>query len=287
MDEGVKVNLLLVDDKPDNLLALEAVLDSLDCDILKANSGSKALEILETNDVALILLDVQMPIMDGFETARRIKEKFPEKNAPIIFMSAVYTQDPYIQQGYEVGGLDYIPKPFDPGLLKEKVRIYTEVYKQSHIRPLLEKQLGETAVKYKLLLDNIPDLVCMTTVDETITFLNKTIESYTGYKQEEWIGISFSAFLHDDDILHFKKNFEKALMDRHHYIFKVRILTKSRKYIPVEAYLNPISDDSRMDGAILIARDLSGKILMRDGAGRKRNGKGKKSASDDWVTTHF
>src|SRR6185295_5079479 len=106
MEEDIKVNLLLVDDKPANLMTLEAVLDPLNCNIIEADSGHKALEILETTDVALILLDIQMPVLDGFETAKLIKEKFPQKNIPIIFITAIYKEDPYVQKGYEMGGVD-------------------------------------------------------------------------------------------------------------------------------------------------------------------------------------
>src|ERR1700749_1502483 len=115
----MKGKILMVDDKTANLLALEAVLDRPEYDLIRANSGSDALEALHQHpDIALILLDVQMPIMDGFETARRIKRDPAYAAIPIIFITAVYTTDPFVLKGMQAGGIDYFTKPFDPEVLK-------------------------------------------------------------------------------------------------------------------------------------------------------------------------
>ncbi len=108
-----KPTILAVDDTRGNLVALEAVLDS-DYDLVLADSGAKAIEILQhRNDVAVVLMDVQMPVMDGFEAARRIKELPNCHGLPIVFITAVFNEDPYVKRGYEVGGVDYFTKPFD------------------------------------------------------------------------------------------------------------------------------------------------------------------------------
>src|SRR5262249_38080104 len=113
-----KPSVLAVDDIPGNLVALEAVLEG-DFDLVPAGSGAREIEILEQrSDIDVILMDIQMPVMDGYETARRIKQMPQCNDIPIIFITAVYYEDPYIKRGYEVGGVDYFTKPFDPDLLR-------------------------------------------------------------------------------------------------------------------------------------------------------------------------
>jgi CheY-like chemotaxis protein len=118
--------VLLVDDKLANILALESVLDGPDYVLIRAQSGDEALrKLTEHPDIAIVLLDVQMPRMDGYEVARRIKELPQGHDLPIIFITAIFAEDPFIKKGYEAGAVDYFSKPFDPAILKFKVRIYT------------------------------------------------------------------------------------------------------------------------------------------------------------------
>ncbi|HXR98091.1 MAG TPA: response regulator [Terriglobales bacterium] len=118
--------ILLVDDKLPNILALESVLDGPEYVLIRAQSGDEALLKLKQNpDIAIVLLDVQMPRMDGYEVARRIKELPHGHDLPIIFITAIFAEDPFVKKGYEAGAVDYFSKPFDPAILKFKVRIYT------------------------------------------------------------------------------------------------------------------------------------------------------------------
>jgi CheY-like chemotaxis protein len=136
--------VLAVDDKPANLLALEALLDDT-YDLVSVNSGEQALATVQSrSDIDLILMDVQMPIMDGFETARRIKTLEGGKTIPIIFVTAVYNEDPFIRKGYEVGGIDYFSKPFDPEVLKMKVAVYTTFRTREKILHARVRQLQES-----------------------------------------------------------------------------------------------------------------------------------------------
>jgi PAS domain S-box-containing protein len=138
-----KSRLLLVDDKPENLIALEAVL-SADYQLVSAQSGAEALELLKTNDVDVVLLDIQMPGMDGYETARRIKQMEHCKDLPIIFITAIYTEDPHIKKGYEAGALDYFTKPFDPDILKMKIAIYASFRQKESLLREREKRMRES-----------------------------------------------------------------------------------------------------------------------------------------------
>lgn len=125
-----KTRLLLVDDHPGNLLALEAVLQGPEYELVQAQSGRQAITLAQQYaDWALILLDVHMPELDGFQTATLIKQIEHCREIPIIFISAVYTESSFVKKGYEVGAIDYFGKPFDPDILKLKVRLYAS-YRQ-------------------------------------------------------------------------------------------------------------------------------------------------------------
>jgi two-component system sensor histidine kinase/response regulator len=119
--------LLLVDDRPENLLALEAVLAPLGRRILLASSGAEALRHLLVDDIAVIILDVQMPGLDGFETAQEIKRRERSRDIPIVFLTAINQEESHRLRGFATGAVDYIFKPVDPELLRAKVRVFFEL----------------------------------------------------------------------------------------------------------------------------------------------------------------
>jgi CheY-like chemotaxis protein len=123
-----KAKILLVDDRPENLLALEAILSSLDQTLVRAGSGEEALKALLNDDFAVILLDVQMPGMDGFETASHIKSREKTKDLPIIFLTAIDKEPQHAFRGYAAGAADYLAKPFDPWVLRAKVRVFVDLW---------------------------------------------------------------------------------------------------------------------------------------------------------------
>src|SRR3712207_8065550 len=118
---------LLVDDRPENLLALEAVLAPLPCRLVSVTSGQEALRRLLHDEFALILLDVQMPELDGFETAEYVKRRRKTRNIPIIFVTAISKERHHVFRGYETGAVDYVFKPYDPQLLRAKVQVFLEI----------------------------------------------------------------------------------------------------------------------------------------------------------------
>jgi Signal transduction histidine kinase len=120
-----------VDDRQENLLALEATLGYLDQNIVKATSGREALKLLLDQDFAVILLDVHMPDMDGFETAALIRERQKSQSVPIIFLTAMHKSEGQVFRGYSLGAVDYIFKPFEPEILKAKVAVLIELYKKT------------------------------------------------------------------------------------------------------------------------------------------------------------
>jgi signal transduction histidine kinase len=126
-----KVNILLVDDRPENLLALSAVLDSLGENLVKASSGLEALKCLLNQDFAVILIDVQMPGMDGFETATLIRERERSRHTPIMFITGFNQSDTHVFKGYSLGAVDYILKPCEPEILKLKVAVFISLFKKT------------------------------------------------------------------------------------------------------------------------------------------------------------
>ncbi|GIH29805.1 response regulator [Acrocarpospora phusangensis] len=123
-----RAKILMVDDREENLIALEAILSSLDLIPVRARSGEEALKALLGTEFALILLDVRMPGMDGFETAAHIKRRERTRNIPIIFLTVVDSAPDYAFRGYAAGAVDYLTKPFDPWVLRAKVSVFVELY---------------------------------------------------------------------------------------------------------------------------------------------------------------
>jgi signal transduction histidine kinase len=136
------INILVVDDREDNLLSIEAILEKDNYNVIKADSGRAALKVLlQRHDFSLILMDVQMPGMNGLETATMIYERDKLKAIPIIFITAYSNEDEYIFKGYQMGGVDYIYKPINPELLRAKVGVFVDLYRKNHQLVSHEKKL--------------------------------------------------------------------------------------------------------------------------------------------------
>jgi len=144
MDADSQVNILLVDDHPENLIALEAILAGMGQNLVKAHSGEEAFRCLLKQDFAVILLDVQMPGMDGFETASLIRQRGRSQHTPIIFMTAFGTDDRWQMKGYALGAVDYLLKPIDPVILVSKVTVFVELFKKTQE---VERQAAELSAQ--------------------------------------------------------------------------------------------------------------------------------------------
>nr|WP_028390337.1 PAS domain S-box protein [Bacillus cihuensis] len=202
-----KVNILMVDDYPKNLLALEAVLNSSEYNLVSARSGEEALKCVLKQDFAVILLDVQMPGLDGFETAKLIKEREKSKYISIIFITAISQTTEHVLRGYSLGAVDYIFKPFHPETLKMKVQEFVKIY-QNHDKMKLQSDLrrqSELQVVNEQLERTTFDLrknealarvIGETLLDTIITFdvhgyilsVNPAVKGMFGYSMEELLG---------------------------------------------------------------------------------------------------
>jgi CheY-like chemotaxis protein len=143
-----KARILLVDDRAENIVALEAILSSLNQTLVPARSGDAALKALLSDEFAVILLDVLMPGMDGFETAAHIKRRPKTRDVPIIFLTARNAEPDYAFRSYSAGAVDYIAKPFDPWVLRAKVSVFVDLYTKtrqlSDQATMLRAQLGDS-----------------------------------------------------------------------------------------------------------------------------------------------
>ncbi|HPR56855.1 MAG TPA: response regulator [Bacteroidales bacterium] len=211
MSETKKINILAIDDKAENLLAIEQVLDSPEINLIKALSGNEALALMFDYDFALVLLDVQMPGMDGFETAQLMRSSHKTKHIPIIFITAISKEKKHIFRGYDTGAVDYLFKPIEPEILQSKVNVFIDLHKQKNaleeltiklertISELLKSQesLGKSEQKYRDIFQNVNEGIFVMR-DGVILFHNpKTSEILLG-KKTNIKQRQLSEFVHPD-----------------------------------------------------------------------------------------
>jgi len=215
--------ILVVDDHAGNLLAVEAVLAPLGHRIVQATSGRQALRRLLEEDFAVILLDVMMPELDGFETAKIIRQRERSRTTPIIFLSAISISHRDIIRGYAEGGVDYLTKPFDPEVLRAKVDIFVELHRNreeirrqavalhevGRVRDGLERNLSQTqharaaaedrATSYRVLAERIPQQVWTSRPDGALDYVNPVVLSYFAQSAEAILGAGWQSVIHPDD----------------------------------------------------------------------------------------
>lgn len=185
-----RATVLAVDDKPANHLALAAVLEDAH-DLIFAASGGEAIDIVRSKHVDVILMDIQMPEMDGFEAAQKIKSMEEGKDIPIIFVTAVYREDPFVRRGYESGGIDYFAKPFDPEILKLKVGIYSTFRlrgrlleeREAHVREA--EELLRVGRKLSAVLESLPVGVMIADIEGRICQITGEVSRILGVTEHE------------------------------------------------------------------------------------------------------
>src|SRR5215213_5439618 len=173
VDPTRSVNILLVDDQPANLIALEAMLQGLGQNLIKAGSGREALKWLLSNDVAVVLLDVKMPDMDGFETATLIRQRDKSRHTPIIFLTAADKSQEQAVRGYAVGAVDYLVKPVVPEFVRSKVAVFVELAKKSELLRRQAELLQASELEARELAEAQAELV------RDLEHKNRELESFS------------------------------------------------------------------------------------------------------------
>jgi PAS domain S-box-containing protein len=198
MKKTANAHILIVDDKPANILALESLLESNDRILLKATGGAEALKTSLHNDIDLIILDVNMPDMDGFEVAQILKTNKRTKNIPIIFATAESMERTLIMKGYDEGAVDYLLKPLDPEVVKAKVNVLLKIQLQK--KELIEK--NSSLEKSQLLINNSADIIGIIDAGSfAIEEINYAFTDILGYSLQETKGKKLTSFLHDENEL--------------------------------------------------------------------------------------
>jgi PAS domain S-box-containing protein len=200
MTTNKQVKILMVDDRKENLQALEVILSNEEYVCVKANSGKEALKILlHEEDFAIILMDVQMPVMNGFETAELIRSSETFKHVPIIFLTANTDTPEDIFKGYQTGAVDYMIKPLSADILKAKVSVFAELYKKNKELTLqtdsvkkLNDQLKQQSRYVRSILEAGLDPLLIINTQGRITDMNEALEKVTGLTREHITGTHFS-----------------------------------------------------------------------------------------------
>lgn len=187
-----KINILLVDDKMENLFSLEKMLAKENRVFHKAISGKIGLKLAFNNDFALILLDVQMPEMDGFEVAKMLKSNPKTKNIPILFVTAISKEVKYVLKGFDSGGIDYLFKPLDIDVTRAKVETFIQLHQQQKELQVKNAELENLTG----LVDNSLDVTCIFhTADFTLKEVNHTFKTLLGYELIDLLGKSLLNYL--------------------------------------------------------------------------------------------
>lgn len=213
MQSDFTVNILLVDDHPENLLSLEAILEPLGANLVRSNSGEEALRVLLERDFALILLDVQMPRMDGFETASLIRQRRRSRQTPIIFLTAFSATSEMLSKGYSLGAVDYLHKPIDPVMLLSKATVFVDLFKKTQAIQqqslVLERQAAQLATantqlrqseeQFRLLSEGSPIGIFLTNPAGTLTYTNPRFDAICGISAPASLQVDLLQTIHPED----------------------------------------------------------------------------------------
>jgi len=216
-----EANILLVDDREDNLDVLEAILKDFGQNLVRARSGQEALRLLLDKNFAVILLDVRMPDMDGFETAELIRKRQRSRHTPIIFITAADATPEQLARGYSAGAVDFIFKPYTPDVLKAKVRIFLELFKKS-------EESRESELRFRTLVTNVPGALYRRKAEPPwdVSFISNYIEKISGYPASDFIERrrSYASIVCRDDTDTLSVALEEAVRKKAPYALEYRIL---------------------------------------------------------------
>jgi PAS domain S-box-containing protein len=255
MSQDERVNILMVDDQPAKLLSYEVMLGGLGENLIKANSAKEALEILLRNEVAVVLMDVSMPELDGFQLAAMIRQHPRFQRTAIIFVSAVHLTDLDQLKGYEHGAVDYISVPVVPELLRAKVRVFADLHRKTRQLEILNRELEqrvlerteELAGKAELLLSlnmelvgknqeldaivsTAPDVIFSSQGDGCYEYVSERFHDYTGSSAIPGRGVNWFEYVHPDDLDRTKAGWTQSILSGSSYESEYRLRSKTGVY---------------------------------------------------------
>jgi PAS domain S-box-containing protein len=252
--DPMKVKLLLVDDSPENLVALEATLEGLGQELIKASSGVEALRHLLDNDFAAILLDVRMPGMDGFETAAMIRSRKRSRNTPILFLTG-YKNEEHLFRGYDLGAVDFLFKPIVPEILQSKVAVFVELCRNSILLRRQAEELRAAEASMRAVLEAAPEAMIIFGADHAIRSVNTEAEKLFGYSRSELIG---------QPVARLSPEWFRVRTATPNEIL---CITKTGITFPAEVSLKPVESND-LGTVVSVIRDITDRKLAQENARR-------------------
>jgi PAS domain S-box-containing protein len=293
MDE--KVNILLVDDQPNNLLALESILAGTEQNLVAVGSGRQALKALLEREFAVILLDVQMPELDGFETARLIRLRDKSRDTPIIFLTALSHNEENVYRGYELGAVDYIFKPINAEVLRAKVGVFVELFRKTQRIRQQAQALVRLSRQNELILNAAAEGVFGVDLDGAATFVNPAAARMIGRRVPEIVGREIHGVLHPrfpgvttctipDCALFLAVHGERVRDEIEDTFFR-----EDGRSFPVEFCASPMDDDEgKTIGSVITFRDVTEKraaAVAAENERRYREAEAQNRAKDNFLAT--
>jgi PAS domain S-box-containing protein len=270
-----RVNVLLVDDRPENLLALEAILNSPSYNLVQANSGTEALRCLLNQDFAVILLDVQMPGMDGFETATLIRSRDRSRSTPIIFITAFSSNDTHVFKGYSLGAVDYLFKPVKPEILTSKVQVFVELFQktvevkqQATQLAAVNSELSKSEERFRTLCACSPLGIYVADVEGRCTYINPRCQAICGLTLEESLAEVWQREVHPEDRDRVVADWLAWIKESQEYSNEFRLAgSETVRWIHVQS--SPMfSDLGKLIGHVGTVRDITDRKQAEEERGR-------------------
>ncbi|PSB40740.1 hybrid sensor histidine kinase/response regulator, partial [filamentous cyanobacterium Phorm 6] len=270
-----QVNVLLVDDRPENLVALEAILNSHSYNLVQANSGAEALRCLLNDDFAVILLDVQMPGMDGFETATLIRSRDRSRSTPIIFVTAFSSNDTHVFKGYSLGAVDYLFKPLEPEILTSKVQVFVELFqktaevkRQATQLAAVNNELSKSEERFRTLCACSPLGIYLADVEGRCTYMNPRCEEISGLILDENLMSVWQRSVHPENRDRVVADWLGWIKEGHEYSSEFRLVdNEDVRWIHVQS--SPMfSDLGKLIGHVGTVRDITDRKQAEEERGR-------------------
>jgi PAS domain S-box-containing protein len=243
-----KPRVLLVDDHEPNLLALEALLERLPADLVRARSGEEALERLDEGEYAVVLLDVQMPVLDGFATLERLRRH--DRVTPVLFITAGAGDRARVRRAYELGAVDFLAKPLDPDALRAKVRVFLELARardEARARGKADaerERLALSEARYRSFVEATSQMVWVVGADGEVAEDSPSWRAFTGQRYEAWLGRGWLDALHPDDRERASQAWSRAVREGSFYEVEYRVRRHDGDYRLTRARGAPVRDEA-------------------------------------------
>lgn len=276
----VAAKILIVDDQPENLIALEALLQADDRELLLARNGAEALRIVLREDLALVLLDVHMPDMEGDEVARALRSRERSRHVPIIMLTASAPGTDALERSYEAGAVDHLNKPVHPLILESKVKVFVELYEQRKrlaevARQMQENERLERALelerlrsanerRFKVIANAIPAIVWSASASGDFTYFNDTWFEYTGFSAGD--GRTLAEAMHPDDAVSCRQSFARAMQAGDPFEVRCRLKRRDDTFRWHVCRSVPMKVEGQVSGWFGTAADIDDLIAAQQSA---------------------